>query len=165
MTLFDVGRLCLKIAGRDAGRKCVVVETVDGKFVMVDGNVRRKKINVKHLEPLAQKVGIKDKAGHEEVKKAFEKLGLSVWERKSKQPAERPRKQRKEKPAAKKEEKKVEEKPAERKEEGKKEEKPTEAAGEAESQEKVKEAGKEEGVEELVTTEGKEESNAEEKKE
>ncbi len=48
MSIFNVGRLCVKLAGRDAGRKCVVVEQVDKTFVVVDGDVRRKKVNMKH---------------------------------------------------------------------------------------------------------------------
>ena len=94
MSLFNVGRLCVKIAGRDAGRKCVVVEQVDKTFVIVDGNVRRKKVNMKHLEPLAEMVDLKDKISHADVSSAFKKLGLDVWEKKSKQVAERPKKQK-----------------------------------------------------------------------
>jgi large subunit ribosomal protein L14e len=105
MSLYNVGRVCLKIAGRDAGRKCVVVEQVDNNFVMIDGDVRRKKVNIKHLEPLSQEIDLKDKASHDDVKKAFTDLGFSVWDKKSKKPAERPTKQRKVK------EKKTEEKP------------------------------------------------------
>ena len=60
MSIYEIGRVCVKIAGRDAGRKCVVVEAVDDKFVTVDGNVRRKKVNIKHLEPLADVLEIKD---------------------------------------------------------------------------------------------------------
>lgn len=95
MSLFEVGRLCVKIAGRDAGRKCVVVENISEGYVVVDGDVRRKKVNVKHLEPLSEMVGVKDKASHEDVKKAFEKLGLAVWERKSKKVSSRPKKVKK----------------------------------------------------------------------
>ena len=73
MILFSVGRLCLKLAGRDAGRKCVVVEILDDSFVLVDGDVRRKKVNLKHLEPLAQTLELPNNASHEEVKK---RLGL-----------------------------------------------------------------------------------------
>jgi large subunit ribosomal protein L14e len=89
MTLFNVGRICMKIAGRDSGRKCVIVEVNDDHFVVVDGDVRRRKVNIKHLEPLAETVEIKDKASHDDVKKVFEKLELKVWDRKSKKPAER----------------------------------------------------------------------------
>ncbi len=95
MSIFSVGRMCVKIAGRDAGRKCVVVEQLDDVFVLVDGNVRRKKVNVKHLEPLAQALELNEKASHEDVKKAFEKSGWPVWESKAKETAPRPRKQKK----------------------------------------------------------------------
>jgi len=98
MSLFEVGRLCLKIAGRDAGRKCVIVENVGEGYVVVDGSTRRKKVNIKHLEPLSEMVELKDKAGHEDVKKAFEKLGLKVWDKKSKKVSERPKKVKKVKP-------------------------------------------------------------------
>jgi len=84
MILFSVGRLCLKLAGRDAGRKCVVVEILDDSFVLVDGDVRRKKVNLKHLEPLAQTLELPNNASHEEVKKVFEKMQLPVWDTKKK---------------------------------------------------------------------------------
>ncbi|MEK6901892.1 MAG: 50S ribosomal protein L14e [Nanoarchaeota archaeon] len=95
MSIFEVGRMCMKIAGRDAGRKCVVIEHVDDHFVVVDGDVRRKKVNVKHLEPLTEVVNVKNGAGHDEVQKLFEKLGLPVWETKARKTAERPRQRRK----------------------------------------------------------------------
>ncbi len=94
MSIFEVGRLCVKIAGRDAGNKCVVVEQIDDTYVLVDGNVRRKKVNLKHLEPLAEVLEV-GKGSHEDVKKAFDKLKLTVWEKKSKERKERPKKQKK----------------------------------------------------------------------
>ena len=27
--MFDIGRVCMKIAGRDAGKKCVIIDVVD----------------------------------------------------------------------------------------------------------------------------------------
>jgi len=112
MRLFQVGRLCVKLAGRDAGKKCVVVEQVDNTYVVIDGATRRKKVNVKHLEPLPDSLDIKDKASHSDVEKAFKELGVTVWNSKKKEAKERPMKAkvRKEKPAkkGKKEEKKVE---------------------------------------------------------
>jgi large subunit ribosomal protein L14e len=95
MTLFSIGRICVKLAGRDAGRKCVVVEAVDDRFVVVDGNVRRKKVNTRHLEPLAETIDIKNKASHSDVATAFEKMGEAVWDKKSKKPAARPRRVKK----------------------------------------------------------------------
>ena len=92
--MLGVGRVCVKIAGRDAGGECVIVDVLDGKLVLIDGNVRRKKCNVLHLEPTAKTLDIKQGATHEEVKKAFELLSLPVWETKAKQPAARPLKRR-----------------------------------------------------------------------
>ena len=94
MSIFEVGRLCVKLAGRDAGRTCVVVEAAASGFVVVDGDVRRKKVNIKHLEPLEQTLDLKAKAVHADVKKAFEKLGLPVWETKPKKAAARQKKHR-----------------------------------------------------------------------
>ena len=94
MSIFEVGRMCMKIAGRDAGRNCVVVEQLDDRFVVIDGNTRRKKVNIRHLEPLDQVIELKDKASHEQVKTAFEKQGWSVWETKPKQAGIRPRRLR-----------------------------------------------------------------------
>ncbi len=94
MSIFEIGRLCVKIAGRDAGNTCVVVENVDESFVIVDGNVRRKRVNIKHLEPIAQTIALQERASSSDVKEAFDKLGLPVWSHKSKKTGERPKQQR-----------------------------------------------------------------------
>ena len=92
--MIEVGRLCVKIAGRDAGGKCVIVDVLDDKFVTIDGNVRRRKCNVAHLEPLKDSVKISKGASHEAVKKEFDKLKEAVWSTKSKKAAEKPKKVR-----------------------------------------------------------------------
>jgi large subunit ribosomal protein L14e len=94
MTLFDVGRLCLKLAGRDAGKKCVVVDVIDNAYVVVDGETRRKKVNVKHLEPLEETIDLNAGASHEVVKSAFKKLGLEVSDKKPRNAAPKPLKQK-----------------------------------------------------------------------
>jgi len=77
----EVGRICVKTAGREAGRYCVVVDIVDENFVIVTGpkdvtGVRRRRCNVKHLEPTPETVDIERGASDEEVKKALEEAGL-----------------------------------------------------------------------------------------
>jgi len=89
--VFDVGRVCVKIAGREAGRKCVVVDIVDDNFVVVTGpkaltGVKRRRANVKHLEPLPHKVDIPKGASDEEVLKALEQAGLMEEMRKPLKP-------------------------------------------------------------------------------
>ncbi|NOZ81971.1 MAG: 50S ribosomal protein L14e [Candidatus Micrarchaeota archaeon] len=56
--MIEPGRVCVKIAGREAGRCCVVLEVQeDGKFALVHGpGVRKRRCNVLHLEPLAEKI-------------------------------------------------------------------------------------------------------------
>ena len=93
--MIEIGRLCIKIAGRDAGNKCIVIDVLDNNFVLIDGNVRRKKCNIKHLELLKEKLEIEKKASHEKVVEIFKKNGLEAWDKKSKEKKERPKKQRK----------------------------------------------------------------------
>ncbi len=82
--MMEVGRLCMKIAGRDANNMCVVVEVLDGNYVLVDGETRRKKCNIKHLEPVDKVIKIKSGASRDDVKKAFGDLGLGFFDPKSK---------------------------------------------------------------------------------
>jgi large subunit ribosomal protein L14e len=76
MTAIEVGRLCVKIAGRDAGKECLIVDVTDKNFVIVDGNTRRRKCNITHLELLPHKADIKKGAAHEDVIKALHALGV-----------------------------------------------------------------------------------------
>lgn len=89
--MFDVGRVCIKLAGRDAGQKCVIVEVLDDKTVLIDGMTRRRKCNKLHLEPLSQTLDLRQKASHEDVAKAFKELGLEVKTKKSKPKTEKPK--------------------------------------------------------------------------
>ena len=88
--MIDVGRLCVKTAGRDAGLKCVVVDIADSKLVLIDGETRRRKCNIAHLEPLNQVLDIKKGASHDDVRKELEKLGLKARDTKPKEKKERP---------------------------------------------------------------------------
>lgn len=68
----------MKIAGREAGRKCVIIDIIDKNFVLVTGpqsisGVRRRRANVNHLEPTPDKIEIKRGATDEEVIEALEK--------------------------------------------------------------------------------------------
>lgn len=107
--MFTVGRVCLKKAGRDAGKFCIVIEELENGYVIIDGQTRRKKCNVQHLEPTKKTAKISEKAESEEVKKALEKQGITVKEKQqSKQPAQRPKREKiqKQKSTGKKDQKK-----------------------------------------------------------
>lgn len=97
--IFELGRVCIKIAGREAGRHCAVVEAIDENFVVVSGPaVRRRKCNVAHLEPLPDKID----ASGDINQQLIEKYNIVVRKRKEKK--EKPVKKR----VARKEEKKEE---------------------------------------------------------
>lgn len=74
----EVGRLCMKIASRDAGKECLVIDKIDNNHVMIDGNTRRRKCNIKHLEILPKTAKISKGANHADVMKALETLGISA---------------------------------------------------------------------------------------
>ncbi|WP_297069593.1 50S ribosomal protein L14e [Thermococcus sp.] len=82
MPAIEVGRLAVILAGRRAGQKVVVVDVVDRNFVLVTGaglnKVRRRRMNVKHLEPLPEKVDIERGADDDAVKAVLESAGISL---------------------------------------------------------------------------------------
>ena len=88
----EVGRVCVKIAGRDSNKTCVIVEVIDQNYVIIDGETRRRKCNIDHLEPLNKVLELKKGASHAEVRKAFEKLNIEVKDTKPKKAAERAKK-------------------------------------------------------------------------
>ena len=84
MPAIEVGRVCVKIAGRESGRKCVIVDIIDGNFVLITGpkaltGVKRRRANIRHLEPTEAKVEIRRGADDEEVLAAIEEAGLRDW--------------------------------------------------------------------------------------
>lgn len=91
--MLDVGRVCVKIAGRDAGLTCVIVDVSHGK-IEIDGQTRRRKVNPLHVEPLAKTVNIKKGASHADVVKALKALGVECVERKAKKAGAKPTKVR-----------------------------------------------------------------------
>lgn len=81
MAIISVGSICVKTRGREAGRKCVVVDIIDENFVLITGpksltGVKRRKANVNHLEVTPLKIDIKRGASDEEVLKALEAAKL-----------------------------------------------------------------------------------------
>jgi len=102
--MFKIGTVCVKTAGRDAGKQCVVVEAPKEGFVVIEGETRRRKCNVRHLEPLGKTVDVKSGATHDAVMKA---LGLEARKSKARKAAAKPakhasrKKPTKEAPAAK----------------------------------------------------------------
>ena len=80
MSAIEVGRVCVKLTGREARRKCVIVDIIDKNFVLITGprkvtGVKRRRVNVQHVEPLQDKTKIKRGASDTEVIKALKTSG------------------------------------------------------------------------------------------
>lgn len=110
--MLETGRLCIKTAGKDAGKTVVIVEPLDKNFVVIDGPVKRKRCNILHLEPTQKLLSLKKGASHADVVKEFKRLSIDIPERKTKKtttPKPRPlRATKKQPPEAQKEKKKPE---------------------------------------------------------
>ncbi len=70
----------MKTAGREAGKKCVIVDVMDKSFVLVTGpkkitGVKRKRVNLNHVMVLEDKLDLKRGATDEEITSALEAAG------------------------------------------------------------------------------------------
>jgi large subunit ribosomal protein L14e len=77
MPAIEVGRVCVKTAGRETGRKCIIVDVMDKSFVLVTGpkkitGVKRRRVNINHVAPTENTIQIKRGASDEEVTKSIE---------------------------------------------------------------------------------------------
>lgn len=80
MPALEVGRICVKVVGREAGKKCVIVEIIDKNYVLITGpktvsGLKRRRANVNHLEPTGENLDIKRGATDEEVTEALKAAG------------------------------------------------------------------------------------------
>lgn len=81
-----LGQVVKSKAGRDAGKKFIIIEVIDKSYVQIsDGDLRRiekpKRKKVKHLdltgeiiEPLCEKLNLKLKVSNSEIRKALSAL-------------------------------------------------------------------------------------------
>ncbi len=92
MPAIEVGRICVKLYGREAGRKCVIVDIIDENFVLITGpkqltGVRRRRANIDHIEVLDKKLDIPKGASDEQVLEAITSAGLVDFMRERVKPA------------------------------------------------------------------------------
>ena len=76
--MIEIGRICVKTAGRDSNRYCIVIDKIDDNFVIIEGETRRRKCGIKHLEPTKKKVDIKKDASKEECIAEITKAGFEI---------------------------------------------------------------------------------------
>ncbi len=76
--MIEVGRVCMKIAGRDAGKLCVVVNKKDANFVKIKGFTRERVVNIKHLEPLPFTIDVEKEDINKKLEEIAKKLKIKI---------------------------------------------------------------------------------------
>jgi len=76
-----IGRIAMKIAGREAGRYCVVLSNPKDNFVQVTGpkvltGIKRRRCNVEHLEPTEHQIKLSEGATDKIVIDTLDKEGI-----------------------------------------------------------------------------------------
>ena len=80
MPAIEIGRVCIKTSGRQAGKKCVIVEVIDQNFVLITGpkaitSVKRRRANINHIKTTNEIIEIKKSATDEEITEALKTAG------------------------------------------------------------------------------------------
>jgi len=78
----EVGRICVKITGREAGKKCIIVDVIDKNFLLITGpkqvnGVKRRRVNVSHVEPTEKKVNMSRGESDDQIMKALDEETLN----------------------------------------------------------------------------------------
>jgi large subunit ribosomal protein L14e len=79
--MIEPGRIVLKIAGREAGKYAVIIESVNDNFVLITGpkaitGIKRRKCNIDHIEPTEHKLEIDSKADDTTIEGLWRNSGL-----------------------------------------------------------------------------------------
>jgi large subunit ribosomal protein L14e len=80
MPAIEVGRICIKQAGRENGKKCVVIDVMDKSFILITGpkkitGIKRRRVNINHVMPTQEKIDVKRGASDDEVAQTLEAAG------------------------------------------------------------------------------------------
>ena len=81
----EIGQVCIKTSGREGGNVCVIVDKTKESFVLIDGNVKRRKCNILHLATVDKQVKIKKNEDSSVVKNELKKLGYEIKDKKIKE--------------------------------------------------------------------------------
>jgi large subunit ribosomal protein L14e len=84
MNAIQIGRIIVKTNGREAGKKGVIIDVINQNYVLVAGpksltGVRRRKCNIRHIEPTDKVLSLKRDASDEDVLAAVEEADLKKF--------------------------------------------------------------------------------------
>lgn len=64
----EMGTVCIKLCGREAGEQAVVLEKVDEKYVSIIGpKIRKRKCNIYHLFPTGKTIKVTKSTSQKEL--------------------------------------------------------------------------------------------------
>jgi len=80
MPAIEIGRICIKVTGRESGQKCVIVDLIDKNFVLVTGpkevsGIKRRRSNVNHIEVTEAVINIDRGASDADIVKTLKDAG------------------------------------------------------------------------------------------
>jgi large subunit ribosomal protein L14e len=72
VSAIQIGRICIKTKGREAGKKCIIIDIIDKSFLLITGpkalsGVKRRRVNLNHVRPLDELLQISKGAEDEEI--------------------------------------------------------------------------------------------------
>ena len=77
MSVYDIGRVCVKTMGREAGNYCIIVDIIDKNYLLIDGlKVKRRRVNFNHIEPTSDMIEIKKGANNKDIEEAIKKAKM-----------------------------------------------------------------------------------------
>ena len=82
--MIDIGRIVIKTAGRESLRKAVVVDIIDKNYALITGppsltGIKRRRVNIGHLEPTNRRLEITRKATDADVLAAAKAANLDAF--------------------------------------------------------------------------------------
>lgn len=66
LAMLEIGRVCIKLRGRDAGSRVVIVDLLKDAAMIEGKGTKKSKCNPRHLFPTDKKADIKKGASHED---------------------------------------------------------------------------------------------------
>ena len=80
MPAIEVGRICVQNVGREAGKKCIIVDIIDKNYVLITGpktvsDIKRRRANINHLELTNEKIEIERGSTDEEIAETLKTAG------------------------------------------------------------------------------------------
>ena len=80
MPAIEIGRICIKVTGRESGQKCVIVDLIDKNFVLVTGpkevsGIKRRRSNVNHIDVTEDVINIDRGASDADIVKTLKDAG------------------------------------------------------------------------------------------